>query len=424
MVCNASEWRWLVEEPTLRDKVALVRNIWYYADGEETKGPINLSELRRRFEAGDLDGLTRVYWREEWSAIAEIPGLRELLIMAGSLQSLEQNQMLQDDDSDTSLRPPDELPVSTECKNQDEDDGSETERKQKKNKKRKRGFDRKAAKCWVYVENLPLDTTLDEIAAHFSKCGILATDLDTMGPRIKLYKDESGQLKGDASVCYAHETSVELALTILDGSSLRYGIPPLKVTRADFSEQRLGAFDESKGATMTDAARLKIAKQVARQRRDWRQDEDAPQLDFVPSKDKNNTSLRIVVIPKAFNPKIPNDIDECENRLLERIRSAGASRVPDKITIFSNHAIALIKFASSADARLIVEAFDGATFWDGITDYSKQPSQLLGSNSTAKMILDDEDDEIKRLNQFGSWLDQQYIPPELQPKIEDDPSSS
>jgi len=135
MVCNASEWRWLVEEPTLRDKVALVRNIWYYADGEETKGPINLSELRRRFEAGDLDGLTRVYWREEWSAIAEIPGLRELLIMAGSLQSLEQNQMLQDDDSDTSLRPPDELPVSTECKNQDEDDGSETERKQKKKQK-------------------------------------------------------------------------------------------------------------------------------------------------------------------------------------------------------------------------------------------------------------------------------------------------
>jgi hypothetical protein len=40
---------------------------------------------------------------------------------------------------------------------------------------------------------------------------------------IHCYRDEAGVAKGDASVCYAKEESVDLALQVLDGSQLRVG---------------------------------------------------------------------------------------------------------------------------------------------------------------------------------------------------------
>ena len=41
--------------------------------------------------------------------------------------------------------------------------------------------------------------------------------------KIKLYRDESGQPKGDARICYANIESVEMALEWLNGSEIRTG---------------------------------------------------------------------------------------------------------------------------------------------------------------------------------------------------------
>ena len=46
------------------------------------------------------------------------------------------------------------------------------------------------------------------------------------------YKDASGFAKGDASVCYAKADSVPLALQVLDGGSMRFGVV-LKVAKAE-----------------------------------------------------------------------------------------------------------------------------------------------------------------------------------------------
>jgi HIV Tat-specific factor 1 len=42
-------------------------------------------------------------------------------------------------------------------------------------------------------------------------------------PKIKIYRDEEGQAKGDALVTYYRPESVSLAIQLLDGTELRLG---------------------------------------------------------------------------------------------------------------------------------------------------------------------------------------------------------
>lgn len=52
----------------------------------------------------------------------------------------------------------------------------------------------------VYVTSLPADTTIDEIYERFSKFGIIAQELDSSKPRIKMYANDDNSFKGDALV--------------------------------------------------------------------------------------------------------------------------------------------------------------------------------------------------------------------------------
>lgn len=78
----------------------------------------------------------------------------------------------------------------------------------------------------IYVTGLPEDITVEELVSHFSKCGIIMDEIMTGKPRVKLYCDEEGRLKGDALIVYLREESVTLALNILDESEIR---PTIKI---------------------------------------------------------------------------------------------------------------------------------------------------------------------------------------------------
>lgn len=54
----------------------------------------------------------------------------------------------------------------------------------------------------VYVSKLPFDTTEDEFIALMSKYGMIMKDPETQKLKIKLYRDEKGELKGDGLCHY------------------------------------------------------------------------------------------------------------------------------------------------------------------------------------------------------------------------------
>lgn len=114
----------------------------------------------------------------------------------------------------------------------------------------------------IYVTNLPLDITKEELEQYFSKCGIIMEDLmngvyvwpffvyeleqykltdfehlfsqTKGGPRIKIYMDPtSSKPKGDALITYFKPESVALAINLLDESEIRPK-KTISVTKAEF----------------------------------------------------------------------------------------------------------------------------------------------------------------------------------------------
>ncbi|KAI1757128.1 hypothetical protein F4782DRAFT_215677 [Xylaria castorea] len=75
----------------------------------------------------------------------------------------------------------------------------------------------------IYVTGLPLDATVDEVHEVFSrKSGVIAEEIDSGRPRIKLYADDKGNLQGDALIVFFKPQSVEMAIMLLDDTDFRY----------------------------------------------------------------------------------------------------------------------------------------------------------------------------------------------------------
>lgn len=91
----------------------------------------------------------------------------------------------------------------------------------------------------VFVTSLPLDVEFEEIRDVFSKCGVIAEEIDSGRPRIKMYHDDNGKFKGEALVVYFRPESVNLAIQMLDETDFRLGVAgphgPMRVQPADFS---------------------------------------------------------------------------------------------------------------------------------------------------------------------------------------------
>ncbi|EZF29728.1 hypothetical protein H101_06616 [Trichophyton interdigitale H6] len=129
----------------------------------------------------------------------------------------------------------------------DEEEPANLKTLQEKKKKRKHNDESNAAQkpkkprvnTAVYVTAIPLDATVSEINSLFSKCGVIAEEIDSGKPRIKMYTDEQGAFKGDALVVYFRPESVNLAIQMLDDTDFRFGEKGaegnMRVQPADFS---------------------------------------------------------------------------------------------------------------------------------------------------------------------------------------------
>lgn len=88
----------------------------------------------------------------------------------------------------------------------------------------------------IYITNLPQDAMSEEIASVFSKCGIILLGPNNL-PRVKMYTDDEGTFKGEALVLYFKESSVELAVQVMDDTEFRFGEGQrMKVKKAEWGD--------------------------------------------------------------------------------------------------------------------------------------------------------------------------------------------
>ena len=103
------------------------------------------------------------------------------------------------------------------------------------------------------MTGLPADATADEVHELFSrKCGVVAEEIDSGRPRIKLYADAAtGAFKGDALVVFFKPQSVDMAIMLLDDTDFRFNPDGtssgrMRVQAADLSYKKTN-YDEGGG---------------------------------------------------------------------------------------------------------------------------------------------------------------------------------
>ncbi|CAJ0565617.1 unnamed protein product, partial [Mesorhabditis spiculigera] len=111
--------------------------------------------------------------------------------------------------------------VPVEKKEEKKKETKEERAKRKRENRQKvpqQGWIENEANTAVYVTNLPLDIDEEEFQAFMTKCGVIQVEPRNNKPKIKLYREADGSVKGDGRCTYVKPESVELALSILDGS--------------------------------------------------------------------------------------------------------------------------------------------------------------------------------------------------------------
>ncbi|XP_035290766.1 HIV Tat-specific factor 1 [Anguilla anguilla] len=241
---------------------------------------------------------------------------------------------------------------------------------------KKKGEKRKAEPGWfdvdkdkntnVYVSGLPLDVTPDEFVELMSKCGIVMRDPITEEYKVKLYKDNQGNLKGDGLCCYLKKESVALAERLLDESEVR-GYQ-LHVEAARFELK--GEYDAKKKKKKNKEYRKKMQQQQK-------------QLDWRPEKkgEVRKRHERVLIIQNMFHPsdfeEDPLVLNEIRDDLRIECEKFGQVK---KVIIFDRHpdGVASVAFKEPEDADVCQLALDGRWFggrklsaqlWDGATDY-------------------------------------------------------
>ncbi|KAK3097780.1 hypothetical protein FSP39_013131 [Pinctada imbricata] len=253
----------------------------------------------------------------------------------------------------------------------------------------------------VYVSGLPSDITDDEYKEMMTKYGLVMFDPISKSPKLKLYKDENGEPKGDGRCCYIKLESVDLALKLLDGYNLRGST--IHVEKAKFTMK--GEFDPSKKRKKLSNKEKKKMKEKQQKLFDWRPER------AVGGRKKGD---KVVILKNMFKP---TDFDEDPmliNELRDDVRTEASKFGEVKnVKIFDNHpeGVMSVSFKEPEEADACISAFNGRWFdkkvitaesWDGRTKYEIQESEAERDARLNKWEKFLENDEKKNSNSSES----------------------
>lgn len=260
----------------------------------------------------------------------------------------------------------------------------------KKNKKQTAQQKQPPPNRAIYVTGLPLDVTVEEVAEVFSrKCGVIAEEIDSGRPRIKLYTDAQGNFKGDALIVFFKAPSVDMAIMLLDDTHFRYsesglGSGKMRVQPADASykktQQQAGEPGAAEGTQQAQQAgdgrgagagpgnnskdREKVIRKTQKlsaKLADWSDDEDV----YVPPEQRTGKRDKMVILKHMFTRE---ELDEDPAALLEikeDIREE-CGKLGDVTNVvlydLEPEGIVSVKYKRPESAAACVELMDGRNF--------------------------------------------------------------
>ncbi|ESO11520.1 hypothetical protein HELRODRAFT_108808 [Helobdella robusta] len=241
----------------------------------------------------------------------------------------------------------------------------------------------------VYVSGLPPEITEEEFKELMNKAGLIAFDPVLRKPKLRLYKGEDGNYKGDGRCCYMKPESVQLALNYLDGSDFK-GFK-ISVEKAKFEQK--GQYDPTK-------KKRKLSKNEKKKF----QEKQNRLLGWLPDKNPDSRPRyeRIVVIKNVFTPKEfeddPSQINEISADMREECSKFGEVR---KVVVYDRHdeGVVTVMFKKPEEADLCVKALHGRWF---------AKRQLFAANYDGKtkyQVNETEQEMNERLQKWRDYLD-------------------
>ncbi|KAI1935512.1 hypothetical protein LOZ57_006892 [Ophidiomyces ophidiicola] len=272
----------------------------------------------------------------------------------------------------------------------------------------------------VYITSIPLDATIDEIIDVFCKCGVIAEEIDSRRPRIKMYTDEQGNFKGDALVVYFRPESVHLAIQMLDDSDFRFGeIGPqgkMKVQQADFSFKAQQEAPEKPNAR--DKARImKKTQRLTSKLTDWDDDDDAAALQ------SSGRFEKVVILKHMFTLAELEDDPAAILDIKEDIREECSKiGVVTNVVLYDNEksGVVTVRFKSPESAQACVRMMHGRFFGGTqVEAYMANGAEKFKKSSNRNHDYEDDgsgwevdngtSEDAKRLEKFGSWIESRRL---------------
>lgn len=248
-----------------------------------------------------------------------------------------------------------------------------------------------ASRCTIYQENLPKDIQISEVVEFCRRAG-QQQQQNTGEPKVKLYKDNNGEQKGDAIVTYLQSESVDIALDILDGDTIRENYP-VKITRAVFDTKRPRTINNT-GMKMTQTIQQRAQLQA---------------LSWDESEDTRSIGQKAIVILNAYVLQEFEESEKSYDKLYEELtkkmqqfcqENAGPVH---RIKVFPKNKLGaiLVRFKTTGAAQIAVENLSDIQFCGRklqIQYLDRDIIQYINQHSL-------EETEEQRLQSFGDWID-------------------
>lgn len=269
---------------------------------------------------------------------------------------------------------------------QDQDTAPINRKKNKKQASQKQPPQNRA----IYVTGLPLDVTVDEVAEVFSrKCGVIAEEIDSGRPRIKVYTDSEGNFKGDALIVFFKPPSVDMAIMLLDDTHFRYsesglGSGKMRVQAADASykktqQQPVGS-GEGESRPQTQQAGngrgggggpgnnskdrdkvIRKTQKLSAKLADWSDDEDV----YVPPEQRTGKRDKMVILKHMFTREELEEDPAALLEIKEDIREE-CGKLGDVTNVvlydLEPEGIVSVKYKRPESAAACVQLMDGRSF--------------------------------------------------------------
>lgn len=214
---------------------------------------------------------------------------------------------------------------------------------------------------------------MEEVAEVFSrKCGVIAEEIDSGKPRIKLYTDQNGVFKGDALIVFFKAPSVDMAIMLLDDTDFRIGengsSGKMRVQAADSSYKKVqyiegeeAADKERQKTNMKDKAKIirKTQKLDARLA-DWEDDDEWSTI-----RETSSRWDKVVVLKHMFTlaelEEDPAAILDIKEDIREECAKLGEVT---NVVLFDleEEGVASVRFANAEAARACVNLMNGRSF--------------------------------------------------------------